>query len=46
MCFWRASKANETLSGVHKFELVQYMCVYIYMYGGMCCIIVAHAIYT
>ena len=29
---WRASEASETLSGVYKFELVRYMCVY--MYGG------------
>ena len=34
----------ETLSGVYKFELVQYMCIY--MYGGTCSIIVAHATYT
>ena len=27
---WRASEASETLSGVHKFELVRY----INMYGG------------
>ena len=30
-CYWRASEASETLSGVYKFELVQYiymdMCV-------------------
>ena len=37
---WQASKASETLSGVYKFELVQYM------YGGMCAIIVAHATHT
>ena len=41
---WQASKANETLSGVYKFELVQYMCIY--MYGGMCAIIIAHATHT
>ena len=38
---WRAS---ETLSGVYKFELVRY--IYIYMYGGMYAIIVAHATHT
>ena len=27
---WRASEASETLSGVYKFELVQYM------YVGIC----------
>ena len=42
---WRASEASETLSGVYKFKLVQYMyvCIYIYIcmyvcvrvYGGM-----------
>ena len=41
---WRASEASETLSGVYKFELMRY--VYIYMYGGTCAIIVAHATYT
>ena len=39
---WRASEASETLSGVYKFELVRY----IYMYGGMYAIIVAHATHT
>ena len=34
---WRASEACETLSGVHKFELMRY--IYIYMYGGTCAII-------
>ena len=29
---WRASEASETLSGVYKFELVRYMCIYIYIY--------------
>ena len=29
---WRASEANETLSGVYKFELVRYMYVYIYVW--------------
>ena len=29
--YWRASKASETLSAVYKFELVQYMCIYICM---------------
>ena len=24
---WQASEANETLSGVYKFELVRYMCI-------------------
>ena len=42
---WRASKASKTLSGVYKFELVRYMYIYIYMYGGTCAIIVAHATY-
>ena len=28
---WRASEMSETLSGVYKFELVRYMCVYICM---------------
>ena len=28
--YWRAS---ETLSGVYKFELVRYVCIYIYIYG-------------
>ena len=42
--YWRASEASETLSGVYKFELVQYMCIY--MYGGMYAIIVAHATHT
>ena len=41
---WQASQASETLSGVYKFELMRY--VYIYMYGGTCAIIVAHATYT
>ena len=38
---WQASKASETLSGVYKFELVQYMCIhtYVYMYGCTCGII-------
>ena len=40
-CIWRASELSETLSGVYKFELMRY--VYIYMYGGTCAIIVAHA---
>ena len=40
----RASEARETLSVVYKFELVWYM--YIYGYGGMCAIIVAHAMHT
>ena len=35
--------ASETLSGVYKFELMRYVYIYIYMYGGMCAIIVAHA---
>ena len=39
---WQASEASETLSGMYKFELVRY----IYMYGGTCSIIVAHATYT
>ena len=39
---WRVSEASETLSGVYKFELVQY----IYTYGGTCVIIVAHAMHT
>ena len=34
---WRASEASETLSGVYKFELVQYM------YGGTYAIMVVHA---
>ena len=38
---WRASEASETLSGVYKFKPVRY--IYIYMYGGTCSIIVAHA---
>ena len=42
--YWRASEASETLSGVYKFELVRYMCIY--MYGRMCAIIVAHAMHT
>ena len=42
-CKLLASEASETLSGVYKFELMRY--VYIYMYGGMCAIIVAHATY-
>ena len=32
---------SETLSGVYKFELVRYMCIYVCI--GMCGIIVAHA---
>ena len=43
---WRASEASETLSGVYKFELVRYICIYIYMYGGTYAIIVAHATHT
>ena len=43
---WRVSEASETLSGVYRFELVRYVYIYIYMYGGMCAIIVAHAMYT
>ena len=39
--YWRAREASKTLSGVYKFELVQYM--YIYMYGGTCARTVAHA---
>ena len=39
MTSWRASEASETLSGVYKFELVRYMCIYMYVY--MCSIIVA-----
>ena len=39
--YWRASEASETLSGVYKFELVRYICIY--MYGGTYAIIVAHA---
>ena len=30
--YWRVSEASETLSGVYKFELVRYMCVYIYVW--------------
>ena len=41
---WRASEASETLSGVYKFELVRY--IYMYMYGGTCAILVAHATHT
>ena len=41
---WRASEASKTLSGVYKLELVRY--VYVYMYGGTCVIIVAHATHT
>ena len=44
--YWRASEVSETLSGVYKFELMRYVYIYIYMYGGMCAIIVAHATYT
>ena len=44
--YWRASEASETLSGVYKFELVRYVCIYIYMYGGTYVILVAHAMYT
>ena len=29
---WRVREASETPSGVYKFELVQYMCVYIYIF--------------
>ena len=29
--YWRASEASETLSGVYKFELVQYVYIYICM---------------
>ena len=28
---WRASQASETLSGVYKFKLVWYICIYIYI---------------
>ena len=44
--YWRASEASETLSGVYKFELVRYIYMYIYMYGGTYAIIVAHATHT
>ena len=37
-----ASERSETRSGVYKFELVRY----IYMYGGTCAILVAHATHT
>ena len=43
---WRASEADETLSGVYKYELVRYIYIYIYMYGGTYAIIVAHATHT
>ena len=33
---WRASEASETLSGVYKFELVRYMCIYIYVWRYIC----------
>ena len=42
ICYWRASEARETLSGLYKFELVRY----IYMYGGTYAIIVANATHT
>ena len=29
MTNWRASEANETLSGVYKFELVRYIYIYL-----------------
>ena len=29
---WRASEASETLSGGYKFELVRYICIYMYIY--------------
>ena len=32
LCYWRASEASETLSGVYKFELVRYIYIYIYIY--------------
>ena len=45
---WRVSKASETLSRVYKFELMccVYIYIHIYMYGGMCAIIVVYATYT
>ena len=39
-----SGRASETLSGLYKFKLMRY--VYIYIYGGTCAIIVAHAPYT
>ena len=30
-CNWRASEASETLLWVYKFELVRYMCIFIYL---------------
>ena len=32
ICYWRASEASETLSGVYKFQLVRYVYIYIYIY--------------
>ena len=40
---WRASEASETLSRVYNFRADA---MHIYMYGGPCAIIVAHATYT
>ena len=31
MSYWRASEASETLPGVYKFELMQYVYMYIYV---------------
>ena len=46
MDYWRASEASETLSGVYKFELVRYIYMCMYMYGGTYAIVVAHATHT
>ena len=31
ICKWRASETSETLSRVYKFELVRYLCIYVYI---------------
>ena len=34
--YWRASEANETLSGVYIYVLVRYICIYIYVWRYVC----------
>ena len=42
--YWRVSKTSNTLSRVYKFELLQYMHIYVYI--CTCATIVVHATYT
>ena len=34
--YWRASEVSETLSGMYKFELMQYVYIYMYVWRYVC----------